>query len=218
MPAITNKIRGGIPIVILLRCAAMKHDETPDIPRLRGPVTVSHLNLRMFLQPGDRAVDATCGNGGDTLLLAELVGPQGRVWGFDIQQQAITTTRQKLDDAGLGSQVELLQCGHEEIAYRIVGPLQAVTFNLGYLPGSDRAIITRPETTVTALRQSLELLAPGGIIAVTVYPGHSGGVIEQRSVDDWASGLDPRSCHVWRMSQLNVATDAPYFILVQRSF
>lgn len=191
-------------------------DSTP-IPLLRGPVPLSHLILRRFLHPGDRAVDATCGNGNDTLLLAELVGPQGRVWGFDIQEQAIQATRQRLDQAGLGDRVELILAGHEAMAGHAQAPLKAVVFNLGYLPGSDRSIITRPETTGEALEQALAMLAPGGVVAVTVYPGHGGGASERRVVDGWAYRLPPQSFHTWRMGQVNVMSDAPYFILVQRS-
>ena len=190
---------------------------SPSLPLLRGPVPLSHLILRQFLNQGDRAVDATCGNGNDTLLLAELVGEQGQVWGFDVQPQAIEATRAKVDTGGFGSRVSLILAGHEEMEQHLNEPLQGVVFNLGYLPGSDRTVITRPETTGAALQQALKLLAPGGIIAVTIYPGHGGGANERRIVDGWASRIEPRAFHVWRMAQVNVQSDAPYFILIQRS-
>ncbi|MSN25255.1 MAG: methyltransferase domain-containing protein [Geobacter sp.] len=188
-----------------------------EIALLRGPVALTHLLLRNFVRPGDKVVDATCGNGHDTLLLAGLVGPEGRVWGFDIQQQALVETARRLTEAGLGSRVTLLHTGHEELARNLAVPVQVILFNLGYLPGGDRSLITRPETTMAALRQSLDLLAPGGIVALTIYPGHNGGDEERLSVDSWAAGLDPREFHSWRMGQLNVATDAPYCIIVQKA-
>lgn len=188
-----------------------------DIPFLRGPVPLSHLLMRNFVFEGDKAIDATCGNGHDTLALAELSGSTGHIWGFDIQEQAIAETGRRLDEAGLAERVTLLQAGHEEMSRHVYGPVKAVLFNLGYLPGGDRSVITRPETTVGALAQSLQLLGPGGIVMVTLYPGHGGGTSEQQAVDDWAAGLSPQEYYSWRMGQMNVSSDAPYCILVQKA-
>jgi trans-aconitate methyltransferase len=189
-----------------------------DIPLLRGPVPLSHFIMRNFVSDGDKAVDATCGNGHDTSLLAALVGSSGQVWGFDIQEQAIAETRRMLSEAGLAGQVTLLQTGHEEMGLHVNGPVKAVLFNLGYLPGGDRCVITRPETTLIAMDQSLKLLARGGILMVTVYPGHGGGVTEQQMVDSWATALEQREYHSWRMGQINVSSDAPYTLLIQKAF
>ncbi len=194
----------------------MNETDNFTIPALRGPVPLSHLFLHCFLRDGHRAVDATCGNGHDTLLLAGLVGDHGHVWGFDIQQQAIAETARRLAEAELSDRVTLLHSGHEELAQHVAVQVQVVLFNLGYRPGGDRTVITRPETTGSALEQSLGLLAAGGIVLVTVYPGHSGGEDEQSTVEKWASGLDPRSWHCWRMGQTNVAPGAPYLLLVQK--
>lgn len=195
----------------------MTDSPRPSIPALRGPVPLSHLFLRSFVQDGHRTVDATCGNGHDTVLLARLVGPRGHVWGFDIQHEAIAETGRRLAEAELSSRVTLLPVGHEELAEHVTGPLQVVLFNLGYRPGGERGIITRPDTTGIALERSLQLLAAGGVVLVTVYPGHSGGEEEQSTVERWADGLDPRSYHCWRMGQTNVSTGAPYLILVQKA-
>jgi predicted methyltransferase len=185
-------------------------------PALRGPVPLSHLLIRSCLKPGDTAVDATCGNGHDTLFLAESVGPDGHVWGFDIQQQAIAETGRRLSEAGLSARVSLIHDGHQNLSRHVTLPVQALLFNLGYLPGGDRSIITRPETTAPALEASLTLLAPAGVLAITIYPGHSGGSDEQQTVERWATELKPRSYHSWRMAQSNVAADAPYLLFVQK--
>ena len=186
------------------------------IPVLRGPVPLSHLLLQSFVRDGHNAVDATCGNGHDTLLLARLVGLHGHVWGFDIQRQAIEETGRRLAEAEMAHRVTLLPVGHEELQQHITVPLQVVLFNLGYLPGGDRGIITSPDTTGIALEQALTLLAPGGIVIVTVYPGHSGGEEERSAVERWAAALDPRAFHCWRMGQANVTPTAPYLLLVQK--
>ena len=192
-------------------------DSSPStIPVLRGPVPLSHLLLHSFVRDGHSTVDATCGNGHDTLLLARLVGVHGHVWGFDVQRQAVEETGRRLAEADLSSRVTLLPVGHEELAKHVAVPLQVVLFNLGYLPGGDRGIITRPVTTGIALEQSLGLLAAGGVVIVTVYPGHDGGSEERHAVEKWAAGLDPRAYSSWRMGQTNVTQAAPYLLLVQK--
>ncbi len=191
--------------------------ESLSIPVLRGPVPLAHLLLHNFVRDGDLAIDATCGNGHDTVLLARLIGADGHLFCFDIQPQAIIETSRRLADADLAKRTTLLLTSHERVAEHVTRPVQVVLFNLGYLPGGDRSIITHPESTVVALVQSLQLLAPGGVVLVTIYPGHYGGAEEQFSVDNWAAGLDPRAFFSWRMGQTNVRTDAPYLLLVQKA-
>lgn len=190
--------------------------ESESIAVLRGPVPLAHLFLRSFVREGNTAVDATCGNGHDTLLLARLVGGGGHVYGFDIQEQAVAATARRLVDAGLTGRTTLFLAGHERLAEHVSGPVQTVLFNLGYLPGGDRSIMTLPETTVAALEQSLQILAPGGVILITVYPGHNGGIGEQSTVENWCASLDQRAVHCWRMAQTNVTADAPYLLLIQK--
>jgi predicted methyltransferase len=194
----------------------MTPNPSPEIPLLRGPVALSHAMLRQFVRPGDTVIDATCGNGNDTLLLAELVELSGWVWAFDIQSEAISQTAQKLAHAGRAGQVQFIQAGHETMAAHVGAGVAAVVFNLGYLPGGNRTVITRPETTLPAMEQALNLLRPGGILAVTIYPGHDGGDSERSVVDTWAAGQPPRAFHVWRMGQANVPDTAPYFIMIQK--
>ena len=185
-------------------------------PFLRGPVPLSHLLLQNLVRGGDRVVDATCGNGHDTLLLARLVGGTGRVWGFDIQADAIKESGRRVTEAGVDGWVTLLHGGHEQMVDVVSSPLSLVLFNLGYLPGGDRSIITRTESTISALSQALSLLSVGGSVVVTIYPGHPGGDEERVAVEQWASGLDPRCYHSWRMGQVNVPVTAPYLMLIQR--
>ncbi len=187
------------------------------MPPLRGPVPLAHLLLRQVVKAGDRVVDATCGNGKDTLLLAELVGETGQVWAFDIQSEALERTHQRLDAAGLADRVTLLACGHETLATLVPSLVCAVIFNLGWLPGGDRAIITEPATTLPALEGALQILDEGGLLLITCYPGHAGGDRETETVLTWATALDAQRFHVWRMGQLNVDQSAPFCLLVQKA-
>jgi SAM-dependent methyltransferase len=183
---------------------------------LRGAVAMSHLFLRERVGAGDRVVDATCGNGHDTLLLARLVGPEGRVWAFDLQSEALAATRTLLAGEGVLDRVELVAAGHERLAEFVEQPIKAAVFNLGYLPGGDRDFITRPATTVPALAAALQLLLPGGLLLATVYTGHPGARDEQEAVVSWADALDPRRFNVWRCCQLNRPTSAPFLVLAEK--
>lgn len=183
--------------------------------QLRGPVPLVHLLLRQLVRPGDRVVDATCGNGKDTLLLAELVGENGFVFAFDIQEAALERSAARLAEAGLGSRVTLLAAGHEELARLVTTPVAAVVFNLGWLPGGNRELITRSETTVPALESALRLLHAGAVLTITCYPGHDGGDAETAAVLAWAAALPAHRYHVWRMGQLNVSAAAPFCLVIQ---
>jgi hypothetical protein len=163
---------------------------------------------------GDRVVDATCGRGRDTLFLAELVGNSGEVWAFDVQEEAVTETAERLLAAGCSPWVHLLHAGHECLSAYVHEPVRAVVFNLGYLPGNSAGVVTQPQTTLSALEQALQLLLPGGVIVVAVYTGHPGGAKEAESIEVWASALSFREFNVWKSRQLNRSDSAPYVLVV----
>lgn len=150
--------------------------------------------IKMHLLDGDIAVDATVGNGHDTLFLAQCVGNSGKVYGFDIQQNALDICYQRLDEHQLTHRVSLIHAGHETIP--IVLPteicnagVKAVMFNLGYLPGGDKNRTTQTSTTLAALSSAAQILAPEGIISIIAYTGHPGGQEEYESVRIWAQRL-----------------------------
>jgi SAM-dependent methyltransferase len=184
---------------------------------LRGAVTLSHFYLRQRVRPGDQVVDGTCGNGLDTLLLAELAGEGGRVWAFDLQPRAISATRELLEREGRLGCVTLLEAGHERLGEFVPAGLAAAVFNLGYLPGGGAdPLVTCPDSTVSALEQAAQRLKPGGIIVVSLYTGHPGGPEEALAVENWGAALVPRNFNVWCSRQLNRPAVAPYLILVER--
>jgi len=134
-------------------------------------VTYVHNVLGSVLREGDVAVDATMGNGWDTALMADLVGESGTIYGFDIQEVAVEVTRSRT--SGCLATVRLHQQGHETMSAAIDGPHQghvrAVTFNLGYLPGGDKQIMTHADTTLRGLSEARSVLAPDGVITVVCY-------------------------------------------------
>lgn len=169
---------------------------------------------------GAIAVDATVGNGYDTCFLAEHVGEEGRVYGFDVQAQALDRTRERLATADLLERVTLIKAGHEAMDTYLPsdaeGRVAAVMFNLGYLPGSDKTCITRPDTTVAALDLSVRFLRPGGVLSVVLYTGHDGGADEAEAVTAWARALDPSAFRAIRYRFINQPNDPPQLLAVER--
>lgn len=171
------------------------------------------------LSKGDVAVDGTVGNGHDTLFLARCVGAEGRVYGFDVQAQALEVARARLREAGELGQVRLFLAGHEQMGTLVgeeVGQIRAVMFNLGYLPHSDKSVITRPETTLQALKAAFGLLAPDGMMTVVVYVGHAGGQEECEQILAWAKTLPTTEAKVLWYQFVNARTPPPSLIAIHK--
>lgn len=183
---------------------------------LYGAVPLAHFYLSFVLKPGDVAVDATCGNGGDTELLARLVGEKGRVWAFDIQDSALRTAGERLEGARLSERVTFVQAGHERMAEYVAPGVGAVVFNLGYLPGAGNGVATSAATTVAALEAGAKLLRLGGVVTIALYTGHPSGAAEAQAVVAWGAGLAPQLFNVWQSRQLNRSDVAPYVVVIER--
>lgn len=179
-------------------------------------VSISHFLLKQYISSGDVVVDATCGNGNDTVFLAELVGATGKVYGFDIQKAAIANTSIRLREANLMDRVKLINTGHEFMAEHINRKCKAVVFNLGYLPKGDHEIITTSTTTLTALQECLKLVVTGGIIILVVYLGHSGGLDEANAVLDYTRKLPKQQWDVMHIKHINRGETSPQLILMEK--
>ncbi|MEM6911781.1 MAG: class I SAM-dependent methyltransferase [Verrucomicrobiota bacterium] len=167
------------------------------------------------LHPGDSALDATAGNGHDTLFLARQVGPEGQVHAFDIQATAIESTRRRLQAHEASSQVHLHQSDHQHLARHLPpeARFQVILFNLGYLPGGPKTLTTRPSTPLRALEQAGERLEKKGLLLVTCYPGHPGGQEESQAVEAHLS--EQPSLRVAKYSFLNLPNDPPFVLLAE---
>lgn len=179
------------------------------------PTEAAHTIVREYLQPGDRVIDATIGNGYDTVFLADMVGPSGHVDGFDIQNEAIESARLKLRDRPNES-ITLHHLGHEKMADLIVEPVQAVMFNLGYLPGGDKELTTRPETTSLALQAAVDLLSPTGIVSIVIYTGHPGGREEADAVHCFCQLLSSHQFETTLHQSASENPAAPFLITITR--
>lgn len=171
--------------------------------------------LKKAVAENDVVIDATCGNGHDTVFLSHLVGMEGRVFAFDIQQEAINNSETRLKKAGIQN-VELILDGHESVLQYVDCEISAAIFNLGYLPGSNKQITTKGATTWKAVTDMLSLLAVGGVIILVIYYGHESGKLERDQIEDAIKTLDPSQTEVLRYEFLN-KKNAPYIIAIEKS-
>ena len=186
--------------------------------------------VQAYVHPGDTVVDATCGNGHDTLRLARMLGlnavpNSGLLFGFDVQAQAIEATRQRLrnegfEDALVMDRITLACLGHEQmltfLQERSIPEVSAIVFNQGYLPGGDKTLTTRTGTTLSAVTDALQQLRAGGLCCLTMYSGHPEGAAEKRALLAFAEGLDGKLWHVSYISMLNQKKDPPEILLISR--
>ena len=175
-----------------------------------------HRLLTAHMKPGDRAVDATVGNGWDTLKLCELVGGKGKVYGFDIQKEAVLRTKERLAQAGFAGRAEIFCCSHSEVEHYIHENIQAFTMNLGYLPGGDKQIVTRSESTLRALEALTKLLGPGGLGLVLVYYGHPGGLEEKAAVETFMASRTSDWGQILRTEIVNRKNCPPILYIMEK--
>lgn len=173
--------------------------------------------LRQAVGPGSRVIDATLGNGYDTEWLCALVGDEGHVYGFDVQQAAVDHTQERLEKAGIAGRASLFCTGHQNVLEYVHEKADAAVFNLGWLPGSDRSIRTQRETTMKAVEGCLELLKEGGLLTICAYPGHEEGREELNALIDWAAGLDCKRYDAMIRRYLNQPNDPPVLFAIKKN-
>ena len=137
------------------------------------------------------AVDATAGNGHDTLYMCKNTPANCQIWSFDIRQAALDACAGLLARQGYGNKARLILADHATLNDYVGMPVDAAMFNLGYLPGHERTPTTRPQSLKPALDSLLELLSPGGLITIVAYPGHAPGQEEIDFLDSYL-GLLPQ--------------------------
>ena len=178
---------------------------------MKRPLEMAHDFLAQVITPEDIVVDSTMGNGHDTLFLAKLAK---QVYAFDIQEQALEKTSQRIQEAGL-TNVDLILQGHETVD-QFVTEVKAAIFNLGYLPSADKSIITQPQTTLEALEKLCQMLVKGGRIAIMIYYGHEGGDIERDAVLDFVSQLPQQEYTATIYRTLNQINNPPFLVMIEK--
>jgi SAM-dependent methyltransferase len=185
----------------------------------------SHLDLahaywEKLILPKDIIVDATCGNGQDTLFLAKLCY-EGNLYAFDIQAKAIELSRsylaEHLDEKTFKNIQFFNQC-HSNFPQEItLGTVKLIVYNLGYLPGQgNKSLTTLVETTFASIQKAMDLLISGGAICLTLYPGHEEGEKELIFLHNWVQSLDAKkwNCclHQWPNRK-----KSPQLLLLQKA-
>lgn len=188
--------------------------------KLEGVLPFARTLLRTFCDEGDIVIDATCGNGNDTLFLSKLVGESGHVFAFDIQKQAIENSKQRLVDHHADHNVTFYHASHDELTTQLPSDLHtkvtAAIFNLGYLPGSDKSITTTGSSTIGAIEQLLQLLKPEGVIILVIYHGHEEGKREKELVMNYVKHLDQKQAHVLQYEFINQKNDPPFVVAIEK--
>lgn len=188
---------------------------------------MAHWMLKDIINTNDVVVDATMGNGYDTQFLAEL---GANVYAFDVQEEALNATEKRLGDAGIKNQifeknlsnlltepsVNLVLSGHEKLSEYVKEPIKAAIFNLGYLPKTDKSVVTKADTTLTALDALTNQLVVGGRIAIMIYYGHEGGMEEKDAVIKWTSSLPQKDWEVTSYAPLNQIHTPPILVLIEK--
>jgi ubiquinone/menaquinone biosynthesis C-methylase UbiE len=175
------------------------------------PTALVHEILKPLIRPGDWVIDATAGNGHDTLFLAECVGPEGRVLAFDVQEAALASARVRVGEMGW---VDFHHESHTQMAARAaVETIAVVMFNLGYLPGENHELTTESGETLAALEMAARLIKSGGALSVICYPGHPAGAEEAVAVEAWMTALAARGWRVARYGALGTRRVAPFLLL-----
>jgi tRNA1(Val) A37 N6-methylase TrmN6 len=192
-----------------------RQDETCII---KNSLYQSHEIISRVVRPGDHVIDATCGNGGDTLFLAGLAGEDGKVYSFDIQQKALDRAQERLRSEGLDSRVQLIQDSHEHMDLYVKEKVRCVMFNLGYLPGGDHSICTRGKSTIAAVERAMDLLMVNGIITIVVYYGGDSGFDEKDEVLEYIRTIDCRQFTVSKTEFVNQINCPPILICIEKLF
>ncbi|MDP3851949.1 MAG: class I SAM-dependent methyltransferase [Luteolibacter sp.] len=182
------------------------------------PTELAWMLLRGAIRAGDLVIDATAGNGYDTVFLAGCVGESGRVIAFDVQEAAIRSARSRVVAAGLDSRVDFHHASHAGMAaHAAAESVSVVMFNLGYLPGEDHGLTTQAWETLTAMEEAASLLKPGGVLSVVCYPGHAEGAEEAARVEEW---LCARASSGWRVAKYGMPATlrpAPFLLLAAKN-
>ncbi|HEY8363952.1 MAG TPA: class I SAM-dependent methyltransferase [Haloplasmataceae bacterium] len=186
---------------------------------LEKVLNFSHTLIKSCTKEGDIVIDATIGNGNDILFLSQIVKDKGKVFGFDIQDDAINNTKDLLKKYNC-TNVTLFKQGHENLLSIIPkeyqGNISCGIFNLGYLPKGNKNITTKKDTTIKALESLLSILKINGIVVLVIYSGHMEGKIEKDGLLEYVKSLNQKDYQVLLYQFINQINDAPFLIAIEK--
>ena len=176
---------------------------------------IVHKILKMHIKPGDFCIDATSGNGHDSVYLCELCGESGHVLAMDIQPEAVESTKTNLAEHGFSEMSEVFCTSHSEIdKFAKPNTADCIVFNFGWLPGGSHDVFTRAETSSPAIQKSLDILKPGGLLSLCVYYGRNNGYSERDAILEFVKSLPGAQYNVMKCDFLNRPNDPPFPIFI----
>ena len=181
----------------------------------KNALKLSHEYICANVNIGDTVVDATCGRGRDTLLLAHLVKENGSVFSFDIQSAALEEAHELIKKEALNN-VTLINDSHHNLK-NYVSSAKCVVFNFGFLPGGDHSIFSKPETSIPAIDAALDIITEDGFISICSYYGGPNGFEERDAILSHLSKLDNKKYTVLCHNFLNRPNNPPIFIVVEKN-
>ena len=184
---------------------------------LKNAMQFSHQLLKEVVQPNDLIIDATMGNGHDTLFMSQLISKKGHLYSFDVQSSAIKNTQKiliasKVDE----NKISLIKDSHENINHHVTNPIKAALFNLGYLPGSDKSIITQPSSTLRAIKECMDLSIKHTRIIIVSYYGHPGGKKELEEVEKFIKKIDQHKFNCLKYEFINQQNEPPILFCIEK--
>ena len=183
----------------------------------QNAIELSHEYIERTVCAGDIVIDATAGNGNDTLFLAKLVGKDGFVYAFDIQEKAVKNTIKKLQDNGYSENCKVILDGHQNMKNHVKTSVKAVMFNFGYLPGGDHNIFTVAPTSIAAINAAMELISDDGIITLAIYYGGDSGFEEKDALIEFLRTIDNKQYSVLYHDFINYPNCPPLVVSITRS-
>ena len=177
---------------------------------------IAHSYWEKLIKPGDVVIDATLGNGYDTLFLAKLLKGDGQLIGYDIQKNAIENTLALLKKNLQKEELECITLKHASHEFFEVPFAKLIVYNLGYLPGGDKTITTHAETTLNSIKDACRILQEGGAVSVMCYVGHEEGAEEYEKLFTYFSSLPPEKFLVCHHQWINREKAPSFFWCVKK--
>lgn len=185
---------------------------------LNNVLELINIRINEVVKSDSIVLDATLGNGNDTYKLLNILDSNGKLYGFDIQKEALNNTRQKIEKIkNLASKdYRLILDSHENLDRYINYKLDYVIYNLGYLPGGDKSITTLAESTIKSVKKSMDLLNNNGLINIVVYHGHAQGKDEKRSIEAFLKEINQDKYHILKHEFINQKNNPPILYEIEK--
>lgn len=160
------------------------------------------------------AADMTVGKGNDSKYILKNTQIE-KLYGFDIQKEAEIESKNLI---GKDPRFIFHLASHDKIDKYIKEGLDLAIYNLGYLPGGNKEITTKYQSTIKSLEKTLDLLNKDGIVILTIYPGHPAGKIESEKIEAYLRKIDQKKYEIIKITYPTRPKNPPYIIVIQKIY